>query len=233
MSADQHHPIPDVRLSERLSQVAGLVPECRRLIDIGTDHGYLPIHLVREQRCHQAVAADIRPGPLGRAASHIRALGLSDQIETCLTNGLQGMMVMAEDVIVIAGLGGNEIRDILAASLPDCRAIILQPMKSAPDLRLWLYQNGYTIDAERLAIDRGRYYPIMRCVWTGFSQKLDLLDAWVGPVLLRDRPANLPSWLEILHRRLDKHGRSQPELRALADRIAGLLDESRAERQPG
>lgn len=233
MPAEHQPKIPDVRLSERLSQVAGLVPACSRLIDIGTDHGYLPIQLVREQRCCRAVAADIRSGPLGRAEAHIRASGLSDRIETCLTNGLQGMTVAAKDVIVIAGLGGNEIRDILAASLPDCQAIILQPMKSAPDLRIWLYQNGYTIVDESLAIDRGRYYPIMRCIWTGCPERLDLLDAWVGPVLLRVKPADLSSWLAILHRRLEKHGRSQPELRAVADRIAGMLDQQSAERHPG
>lgn len=211
------------QLSERLERVASLVPVCRCLFDIGTDHGYLPIQLVREHRCQFAVAADIRPGPLERASRHIRAAGLGDKIEIRLTDGLVSLPVMKDDVVVIAGLGGNEIRDILTVSRPDCLAIILQPMKSAPELRLWLYQNGYAIAEEVLAHDRGRYYPIMRCVWTGQTQDLSLLEAWVGPTLLHSRQPDLPSWLAILRRRLEKHSRGQPDLRAVADQIAIIM----------
>ena len=96
-------------------------------------------------------------------------------------------------------------------------------MKSAPELRIWLYQNGYTIDEEILAIDRGRYYPILRCVRTGRAQDLDLLEAWVGPVLLRSRQPELIPWLSVLRRRLEKHSRSQPDLRGVADRIAIIM----------
>ena len=215
-------------LPERLLKVAELVPTCRCVFDIGADHAYLPIQLVREDRCQFAVAADVRPGPLDRARRHIHELDLSERIETRLTDGLQNLNVAETDVVVIAGLGGNEIMDILAASLPDCLAIILQPMKSSPDLRAWLYQNGYRIDQETLAFDRGRYYPIMRCVWSGLSERLDLLSAWVGPVLLQNRPVHILPWLIILQARLSKQSRSQPELQGLAGRIGEIIAEQRA-----
>ena len=114
---DNNQKPTDTRLSERLDRVAGLVPSCRCLFDIGTDHGFLPIQLTAASIAARiAVAADIRPGPLERAARHIREAGLGDKIETRLTDGLRDLAVAMDDVVVIAGLGGNEIRDILAAS---------------------------------------------------------------------------------------------------------------------
>lgn len=213
------------RLPARLQQVAEMVPKCRCLFDIGTDHGYLPIWLVQNMRCQKAVAADLRPEPLERAARHIRDLGLSDRIETRLTQGLAGLLIEADDVVVIAGLGGNEIMDILGAGSPDCRAIILQPMKSAPELRLWLNENGYAINSEALSCDRGRYYPIISCVRTGVPVHLDLLSAWVGPDLLRSRPKSLGPWLETLRSRLNKRERSCKELIGLSARINAILSD--------
>ena len=213
------------RLPARLQQVAEMVPKCRCLFDIGTDHGYLPIWLVQNNRCQNAVAADLRPEPLERAARHVRDLGLSDRIEACLTNGLAGLFIGAEDVVVIAGLGGNEIMDILGAGSPDCQAIILQPMKSAPELRLWLFDNGYAIIGESLSCDRGRYYPIISCVRTGVPVHLDLLSAWVGPELLRSRPRCFGPWLATLRSRLVKRGRSCKELIGLPAKIDVILGE--------
>lgn len=210
-------------LSPRLQAVADLVPPCNCLYDIGTDHAWLPISLVSQKHCRQAVAADLRAGPLERAARHVRESGLDDRITLRLTDGLQDLAPGPDDVVVLSGLGGHEIMRIIGGRGRDCRCLVLQPMKTLPELRSWLYAQGYRIEQEQIACDRGRYYPVLRAVYCGSPQAISLLAAWVGPDLLLRKPDLLKSYLRHLQPRLLRHGRSRPELLELADQIAALI----------
>ncbi|MEA4888257.1 MAG: class I SAM-dependent methyltransferase [Clostridiaceae bacterium] len=212
-------------LSPRLKAAADLVPACECVFDIGTDHAWLPIWLVQNGRCRRAVAADLRTGPLERAARHIHDADLDEQIEVAQTDGLQGLDCGSSDVIVLAGLGGNEIMRILENRNPACRSLILQPMKSLPELRGWLYGQGYRIERESLPYDRGRYYPVMSCVYTGQKEDLALLEAWAGPVLLAERPPSLQPYLRLLQLRLLRHGRHNPDFLTVARQIGRLLED--------
>lgn len=102
-----------VRLSKRLERLGCYVTKGNRLADIGTDHAYLSIALVQAGRIPSAIAADVNEGPLLRAGEHIRAAGLSRQVETRLSDGLSRFQSDEADTVVIAGMGGQLMRRIL------------------------------------------------------------------------------------------------------------------------
>ena len=100
-------------LSPRLQAVARLVTDGYRLADIGTDHAYVPIWLVKTGRIPGAVAADVNKGPLQRAAEHISASGLDSQIETRLSDGFSALSPGEVQSAVLAGMGGGLMIRIL------------------------------------------------------------------------------------------------------------------------
>ena len=95
-----------MKLSKRLETVASFVPKGSNIADIGTDHGYVPIYLVREGQAEHAVAMDVRKGPLERARAHVEAAGLGSRIDVRLSDGLAGLKPGEADCVVIAVLAG-------------------------------------------------------------------------------------------------------------------------------
>lgn len=175
-------------LGPRLRAIADLVPECRLLADIGTDHGYIPAAALLEGKADRAVAADIGAGPLDRARVTAEKYALTGRMELRLGDGLSVLKPGEADVAVIAGMGGDTITEILAAA-PWSREgplLLLQPMSKAEVLRRWLPENGWRVEAERLAQERGVLYPILT-VRGGEMPPADEESAWAG-FLLRDDP---------------------------------------------
>ena len=115
--------------------------------DIGTDHAYLPIYLVKEGIAQKALAADINQGPIDSARANIAAHGLSERIETLKTDGLHGVESFAPDHILIFGMGGELIVKILSEA-PWIQkkgiTLILQPMSRAQILRAYLLESGFS-----------------------------------------------------------------------------------------
>lgn len=162
-----------IKLDDRLSAVAGLVRNGKRVADIGTDHGYLVAYLVENGMCPSGIAADLRKGPLENARQTVIQQGLSDKIELILSDGLQNIPENACDDIVIAGMGGNLIAEILekAPWVKDGRInIVAQPMTHAEVLRQWFIDNGFTINKEKTATDGKRYYCIISAGYTGKTE---------------------------------------------------------------
>lgn len=152
------------KLDDRLARVLQLMPhQIGKLIDVGTDHGLLLLHALREKQVDQIVAMDLRDQPLERARKNLTRFGLSERAVFLLRDGLGDEMAGPGDVIVIAGMGGLEIRDILseATGVRAGALAILQPMKSTKELRLALPGIGWTVVSEQLASSRGRYYPLI------------------------------------------------------------------------
>ena len=174
----------------RLRAIAALVPEdCQCLADIGTDHGYLPAALLRAGRCRRAIAADIGAAPLERARQTARLYGLEDRMELRLGGGLSVLAPGEAEVIVIAGMGGDNITDILSAA-PWCREgilLLLQPMSRAEVLRQWLWEQNFHVRSERLVQDKGVLYPIVE-IRGGVRDRVPYTeaDAWGGMGLERD-----------------------------------------------
>ena len=171
-----------LELTPRLRTAADLVPAGARLADIGTDHAYLPAALLLEGKIPYAIAADLRHGPLLRAKETAAEYGCRDRMGFRLCDGLKGIRPEETDAIVIAGMGGETIAQILAAA-PWVRErnvpLVLQPMSSLPDLREWLFQNGYQIEEERLAREEDAIYVVMS-VRAGEMAPLTPAELWAG-----------------------------------------------------
>lgn len=158
-----------ITLDKRLSAVAVLVRHGSRLADIGTDHAYLPVHLVQAGVCPSAIASDIGAGPLDAARRTVTENGLTSEIALRLGDGLSTVSADEVDDIAIAGMGGETIAAILEAVtyVKDRRLrLILQPMTRAEDLRRWLLHNGFSILEEHLIIDGRHLYPVMAAEYT-------------------------------------------------------------------
>lgn len=167
-----------------LSAIPYLSPGCI-VADIGTDHAYLPIALCRRGICDRAVACDVRPGPLSSAKVHIAAAGLTDRIDTLLTDGLHGVDAYHPDFVLIFGMGGELIARILSESEWIRNAdigLVLQPMSRAEVLRGYLTENGFSILGESLSRAE-RLYQTIYARYTGHSERYTATELLVG----RDR----------------------------------------------
>lgn len=164
----------------RLSAVAELV-RGRSVIDVGTDHAILPVYLCLSGKIDFAVASDIKKGPLENAKRNISENNLSDKISTVLTAGLCGMDGLSPSDIVIAGMGGIMIKDIISPSDIARRAhLILQPMTHAHILREYLCRNGFTVAEERLAKADGRVYVIISAQYSGNAGNYSEAELYAG-----------------------------------------------------
>ena len=159
-----------ITLSKRLAAVASFVGK-GTVADIGTDHAQLPIWLVQNGRA-RALASDINEGPCQRARINIYNWGLHGKIKVKCCAGLDGIEEFSPDNIVIAGMGGEMIASILAASeypkKSHCR-LVLQPQSMQDVLRRYLYENGFDISAETVVFDGGKYYQILCAAYTGLN----------------------------------------------------------------
>lgn len=171
-----------IELTPRLQAVASFVPDGARLADIGTDHAYLPVSLLLEGKIPGAIAADLRKGPLDRARMTAQEYGCTEQVSFRLCDGLAEIKSYETDVISIAGMGGETIADILSAAKWVNRngiPVILQPMSSQPELRRWLWQNGYVIREEKLVREGDTLYVVF-LVQAGESNPLTTAEEWAG-----------------------------------------------------
>lgn len=152
------------RLSERLLKTASLVPPCGTFLDVGTDHAYLPVYLIKKGICKKAIASDVKKGPLDSAKKTAQAFDVLNLIDLRLGSGFETVAKGEADCAVVAGMGGKLISELLAASKDTARSIkrlILQPMTAVYELRKFLYENNYTIDSEILAKEDFKLYHIL------------------------------------------------------------------------
>lgn len=170
-----------MELSPRLLAIAQNVPLGSRLADVGTDHGYLPVWLLLNQRIERAIASDLRPGPLDRARETAQQYGQSERISFRLCDGLSGISQDEADTIAIAGMGGETIAAILEAApwTRQNRRLLLQPMTGAPELRLWLQRHQYRILSEEIIREGKRLYSIWS-VTGGDMPEMSPAELWAG-----------------------------------------------------
>ena len=187
-------------LGARLQTVAGLAGDYRRFADVGSDHAYLPVWLVRQGKADYVVAGEIMPGPLEAARRTVDEAALADRIAVRLGDGLTVLEAGEVDAVIIAGMGGASIRGILDRSpqiTGGLSRLICQPMVGAAGLRLWLFKHGWLIVAEELVQDDGRLYEVLAAE-PGAAELPDPLLLEVGPLLWRNRHPLLPQQLERL-----------------------------------
>ena len=154
-------------LSERLAAVAVYVTKGNRVCDVGCDHGFVPIYLVQQGISPGVLAMDVRKGPLMQAYNHIEEYGLTQYIETRLSDGLNAYLTGEANTLVCAGMGGRLMMHILGAN-PEKTAsfqeLILQPQSEIKEFRRFLRKQGYLIANENMIEEDGKFYPIIRAV---------------------------------------------------------------------
>lgn len=154
-------------LTSRLQTIVRHVPVNSICGDIGTDHGYIPIYLIQNKICKKVIATDVNEGPIKIAEEQIKRAGYKQQIETRLGDGLKPFMPGEVDCLIIAGMGGLLIRDILKSAGDLIKSIplfILQPMIAQKELRQYLIENHLSIIDEDLAQEEQRIYEIIIAV---------------------------------------------------------------------
>ncbi len=161
---------PLFQLNPRLAACAAAIQPGETVADIGTDHAYLPIWLVKSGACPHAVAMDVRPGPLHRAEENIRRYRVEGKISLRLSDGLAQLRPGETDAVVLAGMGGELMARILQCApwlKEKGTRLILQPMSAAAELRMWLAKEGYLLQKETAVLDAGRIYTVIEASFTG------------------------------------------------------------------
>ena len=184
-------------ISKRLELVASFVPQGAVLLDVGSDHAYLPIDLVERGRIKSAIAGEVVEGPYQSAVKNVEAHGLKEKIQVRLANGLAAFEEADQvSVITIAGMGGRLIARILEEGLDklaNVERLILQPNNREDDLRIWLQENGFQIVAESILEEAGKFYEIL-VVEVG-QMKLSASDVRFGPFLSKEvSPVFVQKW---------------------------------------
>ena len=189
-------------LSMRLERVAAHMPAGARLADIGSDHGYLPVALMRRGAIAAAVAGEVAQTPFHAAIRTVRDNGLEQQITVRQANGLAAIEAADEiTAISICGMGGETIRDILEsgkARLSGRERLILQPNGGEQPLRQWLMENNYRILCEELLRENGFYYEIIVAERAG-PVLYTAEELYFGPLQMQARsPVFLGKWQRML-----------------------------------
>lgn len=191
-----------ITLSKRLAAIARLVPDGARVIDVGTDHARLPVWLAQQGRAAHIFASDIRTGPLEGAAALVDETRTADRVTLRLTDGLSGFTSTDADTVVIAGMGGEAMVEILSAStwVKTGILLILSPQTKQDILRSWLTDEGFGILSESLVEDMGRIYPILTAR-AGETAVLSAAELHTGRFSLIASDPLFPKWLGQLVRR--------------------------------
>lgn len=177
--------------------VASFVPHGSILLDVGSDHAYLPIELVERGQIKSAIAGEVVEGPYQSAVKNVESHGLKEKIQVRLANGLAAFEETDQvSVITIAGMGGCLIATILEeglGKLANVERLILQPNNREDDLRIWLQDHGFQIVDESILEEAGKFYEIL--VVEAGQMKLSASDIRFGPFLSKEvSPVFVQKW---------------------------------------
>ena len=184
-------------LSSRLLACCDYVNKGDRVADVGCDHGYLSIHLLTQGIANSCIASDVAEGPLQSAMRNAHKFGVKNKIEFYLSDGVQSIP-RDFDCLVCAGMGADTMMSIIAAApwLKDSKyRLILQCQSKRPELRQWLYDEGFRINRETLAKDGKFVYSIMEVVFDP-GHPITPAETYITKQLLADNHPLLPEYFE-------------------------------------
>ncbi len=184
-------------LSSRLLTCSSFINPGDRVADIGCDHGYLGIYLLQQGIARSVIAADVNQQPLDSALRNARKYGIAENISFFLSDGVRNIP-RDFDTMVCAGMGADTMISILEAApwlKADRYRLILQCQSRRPELRKYLYENGFSIVAEDLAQDGKFIYPVMEVVYLP-SQPLTPGGYHISPALLQSKSPLLPPFYD-------------------------------------
>lgn len=176
-----------IALRPRLRAIADMIPRgTKTVLDIGTDHAQLPVFLVQQGIANLVIASDIAEGPLARAKETVERFGVEKRVTLHQGNGLEGLEECGASEIVIAGMGGELMMQMIGAA-PFVRdsaiGLILQPMTRAEVLCAWLGEQGFAVEDEVLVED-DKLYRILAVRYHGRACAYRPIEAVVGPKII-------------------------------------------------
>jgi len=223
-----------MKLSKRLQTIADFVKKGAVVADIGTDHAHIPIYLIKNNIISRAYACDINAGPLEKAEENINYYGVKN-IELRLSNGLEKLKTDEADTVIIAGMGGELITDILERGrrfFDTERKFILSPHTKIDEVRKYLLSNGFEITKEDMCIDEGKFYTVMEVKYTENKEMYSEAELLYGkylienkhPVLLRFLKKEEAKYISILSN-IGLNEERKTELRHRLDIIKETINE--------
>lgn len=221
-----------MRLSERLKAIANFVPSNSIVADIGTDHGYIPVYLIENKISKKVIGTDISKGSLDKIIEYVKQMGFEDKIDTRLGDGLEVIKPYEIDTVIIAGMGGLLIRDILEKHKEVSNSIvnfILQPMVATKELREYLIENNFKIIKEDLVKEEKKYYEIIYAKSSkSFVEKEIYYE--ISPLLIKDKHPLLKEFIEDKIRATEKivndlEGIESEKTKERYDELTKLIEE--------
>lgn len=175
----------------RLNSLAAMVDNGDRIADIGTDHAYLPIELIKSGKITYAIASDIAKGPLDNAKKDVQEASLENQIDIRLGAGLSTVSDQDQiDTVIIAGMGGKLITQILDDAWQKklrFKSLVLEPNVGECGVRKWLTEHSYKITAEQIIAESGHIYELIKAIKSQKKSNLSAAELYFGPFLLREK----------------------------------------------
>lgn len=193
-------------LSNRLKNVVSQVNTGNLIADIGTDHGYVPIYLIKNSIAKKAIAADISKGSCDKAKTNISLYGLNDKIDVRCGNGLE-IIKDSEiiDTIIISGMGGLLTIDVLKSNekaVKNANQLILQPQRDIEKVRAYLHSINYKIINEEMLMESGKYYTIINAV-KGSDEEYSEIEYYFGKFLLNKKSAVLKKFIDYEYKKIN------------------------------
>ncbi len=176
-------------ISKRLNTIADMVgidPECT-VADIGCDHGFLSIELLKRNAAKKVICADVNDGPLSKAKENFSLYGLSDKAEFVISNGFENVNCASVDTAVIAGMGGLLILDIIKNSIGKVKGIkklVISPQSDIPEVRRFFKKIDFFVSDEKMICDMGKFYTIMVINPSLSSEELNEREIFFGRHLI-------------------------------------------------
>lgn len=191
-----------IKISNRLQTICEYITPGHKLADIGTDHALVPVKLILDKKIEYAIAMDIGKGPLEKARVNVERYALSDRIDLRLSNGFEKLERDEVDTVLIAGLGGDLMMDIMEHDKGlryDIKEYILSPHSEWKSVRKYLREHGFQIIDEDMVCEDGKYYVIWKVIYQGVLQELSpkqsLYDMF-GRILIEKKHVILCSYLQ-------------------------------------
>ncbi len=176
-----------MKINDRLKMIGDLVEANSFCLDVGCDHAFLDIYLVKRKDNIRAIASDIAEGPVEAAKENIKREKLDKEIEVRLGNGLDTYSDEV-DTIIISGMGGRNIIGIFKNNLEvlkKVKTIIVSPNNYQVDVKKFLCKNGFYIEDEEFVKDRKFIYQIIKC--KRGHKKYSKKEYFLGPIFLQKK----------------------------------------------
>ena len=214
-----------IKLSKRLRIIAECIDRCDVMYDVGTDHAYLPVWLVRAGFVSFALACDIKAEPLSQGELTIKKYHAEDMVKTRLCDGLNAVSPDEVDDIIIAGMGGETIVHILSEAhwLKDkSKNLTLQPMSKHELVIEYLYKNGFELTEHKCTVADGKIYTAFTANYTGVKTEPDEVFTYTG--LLKSDDENDVRFLNSTINHLEKKANANPHFGEIANEIKIILE---------